>query len=195
MPGIDLRPGEFIKNNEFFLPRVVLTLGIIIYILIVLALGITLSILQQEKSLQAKMLEEEYRLALTVNGEENGNYDVLRPEPEYFGIGDGGSGVFTELQECLQILFMHLPENANNNLWGRLQNFREDSRNNIEILAVKSEKNRRLTVTAAAEEPTAALRYLLYIRGAEGYKLLNYREQGIEENRYIFQFDLELNDF
>ena len=194
MHGIDLRPRDFIIKNQFFLPRVVLTVGIIIYILIVLILGITLRFLQLENNLQLRVLEEEYRLALMMNGEKKEDYDVLRQEPDFFNKGERGSGFSAQLQECLQIIFMHPPENTENNSQVMLQNFKDDFRNSIEILAVKSVKDRRLTVTAAVEEPAAALRYLLYVREAEGCNLLHYKEQGREENRYIFQFDVEFND-
>lgn len=179
MYGIDLRPREFVRQKEFFLPRVFFATGVIIYLLVLITLGLTLRFFQQEKSLKVTAAEEEYSLALMVNREKEENLNALE-ELRQLNEEREESGLSQQLEQFLHTLFMISGQNSGNTL---------------QIQAVKSEKNGRLSVTASAEEQVKVLKFLLQLRDSEGFKVTDYSQQGMEEGRrFIFVFEIEFDD-
>ena len=186
MYAIDLRPREFVRRKEFFLPRVMLAAGVIIYFSVLLILGFSLQHMQQEKKIQEKALEKEYRLALLAKGgEEEERLTALEEERRYLVKEGRERGLSKQLEGFLLTLFINSGDSILNS-----QGVSGDS---IQIQSVKSEKNGRMSVAASAKEQVGVLKFLLQLKETEGFKVLDYSLQGVEDGYYIFVFEVEFD--
>lgn len=191
MYAIDLRPREFVRRKEFFLPRVMLAAGVIIYLSVLLTLGFSLRFMQQEKKIQVKALEDEYRLALLAKGgEEEERLTALEEELRYLVKEGRERGLSNQLEGFLLTLFI----NSGNNSGDSILNSQGVSGDSIQIQSVKSEKNGRMSVAASAKEQVGVLKFLLQLKETEGFKVLDYSLQGVEDGYYIFVFEVEFDD-
>ena len=190
MYAIDLRPREFVRRKEFFLPRVMLAAGVIIYLSVLLALGFSLRFMQQEKKIQVKALEDEYRLSLLVSGgEEDESLSALEEELRHLVKEGRESGLSNQLEGFLLTLFIN-----SGNSGDSILNSEGVSEDSIQIQSMKSKENGRLTVTASAKEQAGVLKFILQLRETAGFKVLDYGQQGMEEGRFIFVFEIEFED-
>ncbi len=193
MYAIDLRPREFVRRKEFFLPRVMLAAGVIIYLCVLLALGFSLRFMQQEKKIQVKALEDEYRLSLLVSGgEEDESLSALEEELRHLVKEGRESGLSNQLEGFLFTLFIKFANSGNSG--DSILNSEGVSGDSIQIQSMKCKENGRLTVTASAKEQAGVLKFILQLRETAGFKVLDYGQQGMEEGRFIFVFEIEFED-
>lgn len=175
---VDLRPPEFIREREFYWPRLLLILSCIFYIFIIIMVGFSLYYYKLEKEAELKMLREEYRLILLETGkwEEKTNFiDLMKQSKE-------------ELEGIIKA--------DDDNWYPYLDLIFNAAGTDIYIDSFKGKENGNFIFTARTREMGSMVRYLNHLKETEKFaKILFKNIKKSSEGYFDFSLEGELNVF